>query len=219
MRSALQWIAAAALALPAVSGTSQAADAVQPVVVTAGKAGALADAIVSLVPLDGSKPAVAPVTGATVVQTDEQYAPFVTPVTVGTTVAFPNEDRVQHHIYSVSKAKRFEKPLYAPGATASVTFDQPGVVALGCNIHDWMIAYLLVLETSHYAKTDATGRAELRAVPPGRYRLEVWHPRLAQPVVRELTLGAGPQGPAEIDLTLRPDRRIRRTQDSRAGGY
>jgi plastocyanin len=215
----LPLLLAAALAISTVPSRLAAADGSLPVVVTAAKVGLLADAIVSLVPLDPGSPPPAPVTGGTIVQSDEQYTPFVSAVTVGSAVSFPNEDRIQHHLYSVSKAKRFEKPLYAPGSTESVVFDQPGVVALGCNIHDWMIAYLLVVGTPHYAKSGADGRAELTGVPPGRYRLEVWHPRLAQPLTRELAVSPGVNPAANVELTLRPDRRIRRSQDGKAGGY
>lgn len=215
----LPLLLAAALVISTVPSRLAAADGSLPVVVTAAKVGLLADAIVSLVPLDPGSPTPAPVTGGTIVQSDEQYTPFVSAVTVGSAVSFPNEDRIQHHLYSVSKAKRFEKPLYAPGATESVVFDQPGVVALGCNIHDWMIAYLLVVGTPHYAKSGADGRAELTGVPPGRYRLEVWHPRLAQPLTRELAVSPGVNPAANVELTLRPDRRIRRSQDGKAGGY
>ena len=98
-------------------------------------------------------------------------------------------------------------------------FDQPGVVALGCNIHDWMVAYLLVVATPYYAKSDSDGRANLSGVPAGRYRLEVWHPRLASPVTREITIAGGVNPPVSFELALRPDRRIRRSQDGRAGGY
>ena len=207
------------LAALAVPSRLSAADGSQPVVISAAKIGLLADAIVSLVPLDPGSPLPAPVVGGTITQSDEQYTPFVSAVTVGSAVSFPNEDRIQHHLYSVSKAKRFEKPLYAPGSTESVVFDQPGVVALGCNIHDWMIAYLLVVGTPHYAKSGPDGRAELTGVPPGRYRLEVWHPRLAQPLTRELAVAPGVNPVASVELTLRPDRRIRRSQDGKAGGY
>ncbi len=209
-------LVAASLALVSAAA---AAEGVQPVLVTHAKTGGLPDAIVSLVPLDSGATATAPVDGATIIQSDEQYSPYVSAVPLGSSVSFPNQDRVQHHLYSVSKPKRFEKPLYAPGSTEAVVFDQPGVVALGCNIHDWMIAYLLVVATPYYAKSDSDGRANLSGVPAGRYRLEVWHPRLASPVTREITLTAGANAPVSIDLALRPDRRIRRSQDGKAGGY
>lgn len=179
----------------------------------------LADAVVSLTPLDAtvSPPAVFP--EVTIAQEDKEFDPYVTPVMAGTRVSFPNRDNVQHHIYSLSKPKRFEKPLYASGASESVLFDLPGVVALGCNIHDWMIGYIVILPTPWFAKTDTGGGAVVAGFPAGRYRLEVWHPRLAKPVSREITLAAGENSPESFTLQLKPDRRIRRTTDGRSGGY
>lgn len=178
----------------------------------------VADAVVSLVPLDTPAPAHSPA-GAVVAQEDKEFDPYVTPVVVGTRVTFPNRDTVQHHIYSLSKPKRFEKPLYASGASESVLFDQPGVVALGCNIHDWMVAYVVVVPTPWFAKTDVEGSAQVTGVPPGRYRLEVWHPRLTRPVQREITLGPGGPTAETVTLTLKPDRRIRRAPETRTGAY
>lgn len=83
------------------------------------------------------------------------------PVYVGTRVTFPNRDNIRHHVYSFSSAKKFELPLYIGTPAAPVVFDKPGVVALGCNIHDWMLAYIYVLTTPHFAKTAADGKARL----------------------------------------------------------
>ena len=187
------------------------------VVVRDAKGAAVPDAVISLHALEATD--AAPLTGGPVeiVQRDQEYAPLVTVVRVGTEVVFPNQDDIQHHIYSLSKAKRFEKPLYAPGAHESVVFDQPGVVTLGCNIHDWMIAYIVVLPTPHFAKTDAGGAARL-SVPPGRYRVEVWHPRLPAQETRELALADGAT-PLSYTLKLKPDRRIRRTPEGKSSGY
>ena len=181
------------------------------------KGEAVPDAVIALYALD--TPAAVPLPGgpAEIVQKDQEYSPYVTVIRTGTEVVFPNQDTIQHHIYSLSKAKRFEKPLYAPGAHESVLFDQPGIVTLGCNIHDWMVAYIVVLPTPHFAKTDAKGGAQI-AVPPGRYRVEVWHPRLPANDVREVTL-AGGNAPLAYSLKLRPDRRIRRTPEGKASGY
>lgn len=175
------------------------------------------DAVVSLAPEGGAAP-VRPASGIEVVQKGQSFIPYVTAVTVGTSVVFPNQDTVQHHIYSLSKTKRFEKPLYSPGARESVVFDQPGVVTLGCNIHDWMIAYIVVLPTPYYAKSGPDGSATIVGAPPGRYRLEVWHPLLAAPQTREVTLAPG--APAEsFVLTLKADRRIHRAPEGKGSGY
>jgi plastocyanin len=178
------------------------------------------DAVVSLTPADGTKltpPAVAPVE---IIQKNQTFLPYVTAILAGTSVTFPNEDTVQHHIYSLSKAKRFEKPLYAPGSRESVVFDQTGVVTLGCNIHDWMIAYIVVLPTPLFVKTTSDGAATLVNVPAGRYRLEVWHPLLGAVQDREVTIAAtGETAPESFVLKLKPDRRIHRTPEGKAGGY
>jgi plastocyanin len=179
----------------------------------------LADAVVSLTPLDTSVPPPVAFPEVIIAQEDKEFDPYVTPVMAGTRIVFPNRDTVQHHIYSLSKPKRFEKPLYASGASESVLFDLPGVVALGCNIHDWMIGYIVILPTPWFAKSDAGGRAVVGGFPAGRYRLEVWHPRLARPVTREVMLAAGENPPEPFTLQLKPDRRIRRTSDGRPGGY
>ena len=100
---------------------------------------------------------------------------MVTVVTVGTAVAFPNRDTVRHHVYSFSPAKRFELKLYVGTPAAPVVFDQPGIAVLGCNIHDNMVGWVVVVETPYHALAPATGVAKLPDVPPGRYRLRVWH--------------------------------------------
>jgi plastocyanin len=145
------------------------------------------DAVVSLVALDSPAlppAAISPGSHVEISQQGQEFSPYVTAVAVGTAVMFPNNDTLQHHVYSLSKPKRFEFARYAPGTKESIVFDQPGVVILGCNIHDWMLAYLVVLSTPSFAKSDATGRVALEA-PAGRYRLEVWHPRLGTPVTRD----------------------------------
>ncbi len=187
------------------------------VVVTDAKGEAVPDAVVALHALDGAPNVPLPASAVEIAQQDQEYVPFVTVVRVGTEVIFPNKDNIQHHIYSLSKAKRFEKPLYAPGAHEAVLFDQPGIITLGCNIHDWMVAYVVVLPTPYFAKTDAKGRATVLA-PTGRFRVEVWHPRLAAPDSRDVTLTTSP---AALDyvLKLKSDRRIRRTPEGKAGNY
>ena len=170
----------------------------------------VADAVLSLTPLDAPAPATPPATGVEIAQIGEQYRPYVTPVRVGTVVEFPNKDPIQHHLYSVSKPKPFEKPLYEGGSSETVTFDKPGVVTLGCNIHDWMVAYILVLETPWFAKSSAEGRVAVAGLPAGRYRLDLWHPRLASAITREVTVADATPLAEKFELRLKPDRRIRR---------
>lgn len=170
----------------------------------------VADAVLSVTPLDAPAPETPAPGRVEIMQLGEEYRPYVTAVRVGTQVHFPNKDDIQHHLYSVSKPKPFEKPLYDSGSSESVLFDRPGVVTLGCNIHDWMVAYVLVLETPWFAKADEAGLARLSALPAGRYRLELWHPRLGKPLVEELELEAEATSERAFQVRLKPDRRIRR---------
>ena len=111
-------------------------------------------------------------------QVDKEFIPHVTPVQTGTLISFPNSDKIRHHVYSFSSVKTFEIPLYPPGTmpVSPIVFEKPGIIALGCNIHDWMKAYIFVVETPFFAKTDASGRAEITDIPQGEYDIQVWHP-------------------------------------------
>ncbi|HEU4961364.1 MAG TPA: methylamine utilization protein [Sphingomonas sp.] len=111
-------------------------------------------------------------------QQDIAFVPHVLIVPVGATVSFPNRDRVRHHVYSFSKAKRFEMKLYGREETRSETFNTPGVVALGCNIHDRMSGFIIVVDTPFAAKADAQGHVRLTGVPEGAARVDVWSPSL-----------------------------------------
>ncbi|ACB73368.1 carboxypeptidase regulatory-like domain-containing protein [Opitutus terrae] len=186
--------------------------------ITDDKGTPVADAVASLRPLD-TPPAIQPPTEPVlVVQQDQEFLPYVTAVVVGTQISFPNRDRVQHHVYSLSAAKPFELPLYRDEPHQPVRFDRPGVVALGCNIHDWMAAYIVVLPTPFFATTPANGIAPLAALPPGRYQLEVWHPRIAAVVTREVTVDPNDQRTQVITVKLKPDRRIRRAPEMGGSG-
>ncbi len=181
------------------------------------KGAPVTDAVVSLIPLDSPAPAPAESPGEIAQQTQE-FLPYVTAVQAGTKVVFPNRDTVQHHVYSLSKPKKFELPLYNPGQKESLVFESTGLVTLGCNIHDWMIAYLLVVPTPWFAKTDEQGRTTVEA-PAGRYRVEVWHPRLSAALAQEIVLPADGPLTRDFSLTLKPDRRIRRGGGTKTGGY
>jgi plastocyanin len=117
----------------------------------------------------------------TVSQKDLKFHPFVLVVPVGATVSFPNLDPTKHHVYSFSAAKRFELKLFARDQSRSVRFDKPGVVALGCNIHDKMSAFIVVADSAWTAPTDAQGRVHFADVPAAAGTLSVWHPYLRAP--------------------------------------
>ncbi len=111
-------------------------------------------------------------------QRNKVFVPRVTVVQVGTEISFPNSDSVSHHVYSFAQPNAFELPLYKGGKRPLVRFDHPGIVTLGCNIHDSMIGYIVVVETPHFGTTDAQGIVTLPDVPPGSYQLQIWSPRL-----------------------------------------
>lgn len=151
-----------------------------------GLARPLPDAVVSL-HRTGAPP---PAGGRAVLdQRDSTFVPGVLPVAAGTRVSFPNSDDTLHHVYSFSPAKRFDLPLYSGRQAEPVLFDTPGVVVLGCNIHDWMVAHVVVLDTPHFGRTDKAGRVRLQA-PAGDYRLRVWHARQRDQAEQALRLPA-----------------------------
>ncbi len=179
----------------------------------------VADAVAYVLAIDAPAPVRPPADPVAIIQKDQEFLPYVTAVVVGTRVSFPNKDTVQHHVYSVSPAKKFEIPLYIGESSATILFDHPGPVTLGCNIHDWMVDYIYVLATPYFAKTGTDGAADITGLPPGRYRLELWHPRLAAKVGREITIEGTADSTQVVSVTLRPDRRIRRAPDSEGLGY
>jgi plastocyanin len=140
---------------------------------------------------------------ATIVQHNRVFEPFVTVVQTGTSISFPNEDPMMHHVYSFSPAKRFEIKLYKGTPAGPIVFDKAGVVALGCNVHDWMLAYVLVVDTPVFAKTGHDGVAQLRALGAGEHRLMAWYPGIREPVaLTSVTLAAGEARTIEQQLQV-----------------
>jgi plastocyanin len=190
--------ALAALSVLLLAGPAPAATLVVNVHTPDGHA--LPGAVVTVRALDG------PARHATAVhavmdQVNRSFAPDLLVIPVGSTVEFPNSDSVSHQIYSFSPAKRFQLPLYRGKPYPPVHFDQAGVVTLGCNIHDEMLAYLLVTDALWYGRTNDGGGWSVE-VPRGRYRVALWHPRLREDtdeLERELTVGDSDRA----DLTLR----------------
>ena len=107
-----------------------------------------------------------------------QFVPEVLVVPVGASVAFPNSDSISHQVYSFSPAKRFQLPLYKGSANPPVVFDKPGLVVLGCNIHDMMVGYLYVTSAPWYGQTDAHGQLTLNTVRAGSVTVTIWSPYL-----------------------------------------
>lgn len=125
-----------------------------------------------------AKAALRPGAAVEIAQINRQFSPAVTVVAVGTAVSFPNRDTVRHHLYSFSPTKKFEIKLYVGTPAAPVVFDAPGVAVLGCNIHDNMAAWVLVVESNHFGLTGSDGKLSLAQVPAGHYRLRAWHASL-----------------------------------------
>ncbi|MBY0511590.1 MAG: methylamine utilization protein [Rhodospirillaceae bacterium] len=148
--------------------------------VTTAEGTPVAEAVVIATPVGQTAPVqVKPGTKAVMVQEHKQFVPFVLPVQIGTTVAFPNRDPFRHQVYSFSPAKTFELKLYGNDAAPTVntaTFDKEGPVALGCNIHDNMLAYIYVVGTPHFSATGGDGEGTIAQLPAGSYAVRVWHP-------------------------------------------
>ena len=161
------------------------------------------DAVVTLYP--AGQAARGPKAGGrfTVSQKNLQFQPYLTIVPVGSDVSFPNLDPTKHHVYSFSPPKRFELKLFAKDQSRTVRFDKPGIVALGCNIHDAMSAFIVVTDSAWTARTNGQGIAAFDA-PNAPARLTVWHPRLRAPGGLAQSQLAAAQRSASFKVRLRP---------------
>lgn len=200
MRSLIPTLAAACFAGPALAG-----DIAVEVRDLTGRP--VRDAVVMVRPNGGLPPGTPMKVSWPMVMAQQNIAfqPYVLVVPVGSSVSFPNKDKVRHHVYSFSTAKRFELKLYGRDETRSITFDKPGAVSLGCNIHDSMIAFIYVSDTPFAAKSGADGIAHVDNAPAGGATLLVWHPDLKArtPFTRALTV-AGANQRASVALDLKP---------------
>ena len=161
-----------------------------------GRGGAVRDAVVYAIP--EVRPLAPPRRGAVMEQKNRAFIPHVLAVQTGTAVRFPNLDDVQHHVYSFSPTKTFQLPLYKGSPPNPVIFDKSGVVTLGCNIHDQMSAFIVVVDTPYFEKTAANGRAALRDLEPGRYAVHVWTPERGELPQRTVTV----TGDERVDVTF-----------------
>jgi plastocyanin len=182
----------------------------------------VADAVVLATPLDPKSALRARTPLDAVDQVDKQFVPYVKPVFVGSKIRFPNSDHIRHQVYSFSPAKKFELPLYGGTDAPPVVFDKPGVVVLGCNIHDWMVAYVYVSATPYFTKTEAAGTAAIEDLPPGEYSVRVWHPSMEhgeETTAQRVTLNADSPTKVEWDLGLKPVFRVPRASGAASPAY
>ena len=181
----------------------------------------VADAVLVAVPVDGNMRSPQRPRDGSIDQVDKEFFPRVTVVPVGASVTFPNHDDVRHQVYSFSPAKRFELPLYAGVPAQPVVFDKPGVVVLGCNIHDWMVGYVYVSESPFFAKTGKDGKAVLAELPARAYVLRVWHPQLEMSegaTHKTIDVSRDRRVEAAWTLNLKREVRVRRAPTSERGG-
>jgi plastocyanin len=151
----------------------------------------LADAVVYAEPVGAAPPSSHELAHAEVDQVNKEFVPLVTVVRTNTEIVFPNSDNIRHSIYSFSNPKPFATKLYSGKQAPPVLFDKPGVVVLGCNIHDLMAAWVVVVDTPYFAKTAASGTGVLKGLAPGDYRVSVWYPGpQSQPTPSEVHVGA-----------------------------
>ena len=120
------------------------------------------------------------------------FIPHILPIPVGATVHFPNNDKVDHNVFSLSRTKKFNLGSFKPGESQTVLFDKPGIVELRCDLHAEMAAYIMVLKNPYFTVTDAKGRFEIpdtkyleqngmvgiADLPAGKYVIKTWHEKL-----------------------------------------
>lgn len=155
----------------------------------------MADVVIYATQLGGT-PATETAAPETVTITQEQlqFTPYVTSIRVGTAIKFPNNDKIEHHVKSFSSPKEFELKVYDKGTPPPVVFDKPGVVVVYCMFHGWMRAYVMVLDTPHFAKTDAVGTINLDKLKEGSYEVRAWHPDMGTikpALMQTVKIGAG----------------------------
>ena len=194
---------AAAPALAAALGLAAAGLAATPAELSgrlglAGRGARAGDPSAAVVYFEPAAGARAPAPRTLTIETrDKQFSPRVLAVPRGSRVRFPNRDPILHNVFSVSRGNAFDLGLLGEGPGADAVFEQPGLVRIYCNVHHGMVAYVMVVDTPHYASPDAAGRFRLAGLPAGPGKLTAWHEQ-TDPATLELTLPA--PGPVEVEL-------------------
>jgi hypothetical protein len=138
----------------------------------------MSDVVFYAMPVGVPAPPVKPQPMLTIAQENRQFSPYVTVTTVGSQIKFPNYDKIEHHVKSFSPAKEFEFKIYDHGTPPPVEFDKPGIVVTYCLLHDWMRAYVMVVNTPYFAKSEKGEPVSMYGLPAGKYEIRGWHPDL-----------------------------------------
>lgn len=192
------------------------------VLIKDGKGAALSEAIITAMPLDAKNIPKQKPAKPIVDQVGKEFLPHVLPIYVNSQVSFPNNDTIRHHVYSFSPAKKFELPLYSGTPAEPVSFDKPGVIVLGCNIHDWMLGYIYVSATPYFVRSDKAGKASLNDLPDGEYAVKVWHPQMIateESTSRKIVISAAKASDEEWQLPLKRAFKLPRNSVGRGFGY
>ncbi|HEU4775860.1 MAG TPA: methylamine utilization protein [Telluria sp.] len=199
LKSALSFAALAAACCCSADATAAALT----VHVQDGNGAGLADTVIYAEPEGGQAPRT--MASGEIAQKGLKFIPLVTVVQTGSKIYFPNNDKVRHHIYSYSPAHKFDQKLYSGEAAPPQLFDKAGTVVLGCNIHDKMLAFVKVVDTPYFAKTDGSGAVRLE-LPAGKYTVKAWHYNTVGGLTPEQSVqvkaGDGP-APLAFQLTMK----------------
>lgn len=211
MTGVFQWLGRACVFGVALGSAAANAGTLN-IFITKSDGSPLGNAVVSLSAAGQPSARAKPGTKAVMIQENKQFAPFVLPVQVGTTVDFPNKDPFRHQVYSFSPAKSFELKLYAAPEVGTQTFDKEGVVSLGCNIHDNMLAYVYVVGTPYFALTDEKGQVRFPQLPAGNYVMKTWHPSAKAGVSEGQPVAVPAEGALDVtaQVELKRERRQRK---------
>ena len=170
----------------------------------------MSDVVLFATPLDHPVPAPGKIDNPIIAQQQMQFTPYVSVIRVGTDIKFPNYDKVEHHIKSFSPAKEFEIKPYQKITPPPLLFDKTGVVVIYCLLHEWMRAYVMVVDTPYFGKTDDSGVVTLDNLPAGKYEVRAWHPDMGSikaPLLQTVEVAATGTQQLKFNFDLNPRKR------------
>jgi len=170
----------------------------------------MSDVVVFATPIDRPVPASVKTDAPVIAQQQMQFSPYVTVVRVGTEVKFPNYDKVEHHVKSFSPAREFEIKPYQKVTPPPVLFDKTGIIVVYCLLHEWMRAYVMVVDTPYFGKSDTAGLVDLNNLPEGKYEIRAWHPDMGYikpPLLQTLEIKATGMQQVKFNFDFNPKKR------------